>query len=303
MKIKHFLYGGLGLGLAAGLLRISQYIFTIDEQGFFRTGNSASLLNGCLVGLLLIGCLWSFLAKMQKKEQVTAKVLFPRGAADLIFGGLALLSAAFGIYRIYLAATHSPLSFHLSGGLAEAPFSVVEPAVNWLEILVGVLCLLGACGWIVLCYRRETGFALLPILQLGTMIIDYFWATYQYIHVSGYILMTLGLCTVLLYTVSLAKASVGAVCSCGRLTGVSVLVLCAVPACFVEGFFNPTLPNLLLALLGVLFYALAILTLLQLTKPQPMKTTELEAEMPDLSELNQYFSEIPEEEQEDEQKN
>ena len=299
MKTKHFLYGGVCLGIATALLRIVQYTSAIDEQGFYRAGSLSSFLSGCLVGLMLVGCVWSLLAKARQKEQVTAEALLPHGAADLLFWGLALASAAFGIYRIYLAATHGSLDFNLPGSIPQPSYYFGEPTLDWPGALVGGLSLLGAIGWVVLCYRRETGFMLLPILQLGAIIIDYFWATYQFIHVSGYILMTLGLCVLLLCTVSLAKASVGAVCTRGRLAGFSVLAVCTLPACFTDAFFHPTLPNLLLAVLAFLFYALAIFILLQLDKPTPLPQEEAEA--PDLSALNQYFSEIPEEEQNDEE--
>ena len=68
MKTKHFLYGGIGIGLIAGLLRLLQYILVIDQQGFYRVGNLTSLLNGCLIGILFFGCVWSFLSKSHQKE-------------------------------------------------------------------------------------------------------------------------------------------------------------------------------------------------------------------------------------------
>jgi len=297
MKTKLFLCGGLSLGLIAGVLRIVQYFTCIDELGFYQTGGPASFLTGCLVGILLVGCAWSILSSRKLKEQVPANTALPRVPANLIFGGLATLSIAMGIFRIFLATTQTDPDFHLPHAIGDIPSIFSKPAVDWPGMLVSVLCLLGASGWIVLCFRRETGFSILPTLQVGALIIDYFWATYQYIHISAYILMVFSLCAVLLYCASLAKLSVGASCSRGRLTGVSVLLLCLVPASIIESFIHPTLPNLMLLILNLLLFALAVITLLQLSKPQAKLEDETLSDMPDPAVLNRYFSEIPEEEQ------
>ncbi len=282
MKIKSFITGALSFGLAAGVLRTIQYLTVIDSDGFFKKDNLTVLLNGCLIGLLGIGLIWSLLSGLKQKAQAPFADLYPRGLSDLLFFGLAAVAAFEGIYRLYTLLR--------------------TPPINGIELLVSILCLLGALGWVSLSKRSATLLAIFPILHLSASIIDYFWATYQYIHISGYVLMVLGLCTLVLFTTMLMKAASGATCSRGRMVGFSTLAISMIPATFIEPFFNPTLPNIILALQGGLTFFLALLTLIQLSKPAPTPKSAptTEPNQPDLAALNQYFAEIMEEDEDNE---
>ena len=282
MKTKTCLYGALSLGLVAGILRIVQYFTVIDQDGFFIKGALTDFTNGCLVGLLGVGVIFSFICSLKQKEQVPFARLYPRGLADCLFLALAVIAAAEGAYRIFLAAETTPLDV--------------------TALLLCLLCLLSGLGWFFLCKRKETPLAFFPVLHLGIFIISYFWVTYQYIHVSGYIMMILGLCALLLFVTALMKAVTGASCSRGRMIFVSALAISCIPATFAEAAFNPTFVNLLMLANGALIFALAILTLLCLSKPLPEEEpAEEENEGPDLSTMNQFFSELPEEEETEEE--
>lgn len=282
MKTKKCLFGALSLGLVAGILRLVQYFTVIDKDGFFTQGALADFTNGCLVGILAVGVIFSFICSLKQKEQVPFARLYPRGFADLLFLALAVIAATEGAYRLFIAANATP--------------------IDSLSILLGILGLLSGLAWIFLCKRKETPLAFFPVLHLGGFIISYFWVTYQYIHVSGYVMMILGLCALLIFITSLMKAATGASCSRGRLTFVSALAICSIPATFAEAIFNPTFVNLLMLANGALIFALAILTLLCLSKPLPEEAAaEEENEGPDLTTMNQFFSELPEEEETEEE--
>ena len=275
MKIKHGFIGAWSIGLAAALLRAVQYITVIDKEGYYTKGGLSSFLGGMLIGLLAIGVLFCFLAGRKKKVPLTYSELIGGSSVPMVL--LGAVSLADGIYRLIFA-------------------KVLLPRV------VAVLCLLGAIGWIVIGLmgkRAPSILGLLPIIQMGAIIIDYFWNTYKYIQVSEYALTVLALSAACFFVLLIMKALAEADCSKGRLMiGGCLLTILGLPAFPVSLMGGLTASRIFLAAEGVLLLLIAADVLRRLAKP----CAPAPKEGPDLSALNEYINNLPEvEEQENEQ--
>ena len=269
MKIKNCFMGAALIGLAAGIVRILQYIWTVDPRGFYTDGRLSSFLGGALVGLLGIGVIWSLVCGgVQKKGQALFFKTFNTSAPTrILFCILAAISAADGIQRWLTAG-----------------FSILP-----------LLCLASGIAWLTLGLNGEflPMMELLPLLHLGALIVDYFKHTYKYIQVSGYSLALLGLCAAAYFALTLIKVLKGAECSRRRLVGSSCVLL--VFGC--SAFLAPlcaglSLSAFLFAVHGFTYCLLAALTLIWL--PEGKHEVLSQIEVPDPKDLDQYINDIPE---------
>lgn len=282
MKIKSCLAGATIFGIAAGVLRLLQYFFTIDEAGFFKMGILSTLLNVGLIVALGLGTLWIVVCGFGgKKRETEFGALFTKKSHRTYFILLGLLAFADGVHR-FLTLT------------------------DRLNRIVAVLGIIAAILWIILGDRAVKGrtlglFAALPILHLCGMILSYFWQTYKYIHNSEYILLTLGLCAFLLFILALLKPAADGFSTRQRLcatAGLSVIFswgvfLPVMVGQFLKGFRTLTFSELHFFLLALVLLPLAIYILKrlsQLPKEEPVE----EVAAPDLSHLNEFLSNLPE---------
>ncbi len=287
MKTKTCLIGALSIGLAAGITRVMQYIFTIGPKGFYLHTPLADGLNILLTALLALGVIWCLIYGFSgSKDEASFSALFRAKAKIngffLLVGLQSLIGCVIGIHN-YLD-TKSPL-----------------------QLVVAALCLLGGIAWLVIDRKTVKGvpiglIAVLPVLQLGAVIIDYFWQTYKYIHISAFTLALLGLCTCILLVLSLMKAAVGGACTLRRLGASAGLVIVFAFAGFWVPLFgeifveNSMAENSYLFTLGMYLSGLAAQTLFNILR-HPKKQEEQPAE-PDLSHLNEFLSNLPEVEEE-----
>ncbi len=288
MKIKGGFIGALFIGLIAGGVRFAQYCTVIDQDGYYTHTTLAVVLNGILAGVLLLGLLFTMICGIVKNSApVTAVHLGrQRGTLRILFSLLGILSAADALRRL--------LDF-------SAP----------MTMLGGVFCLFGAAGWLYLGLRRAESpagpAALLPLLQMMAMILSYFWETYKFIHVSEYSLTLLSLCAAALFTLALMRLATGSALSQHRLARSAGLLLLMAPTGFwavsvgvVQALLwksstvSTLAERLIMAGFGVLFWLIAVLTLNGL----PVLTSEeLPETGPDISQLNDYIGNLPNEEE------
>ncbi|MBQ7035865.1 MAG: hypothetical protein IJN34_09045 [Clostridia bacterium] len=287
MKTKTCLIGALSIGLAAGVTRILQYIFTIGPKGFYLHTPLADVLSIVLTALLAVGVIWCLIYGFSgSKEEACYSVLFRTKTKFNFFfftvGLQSLVGCVIGI-RNYLD-TKSPL-----------------------QLIVATLCLLGGIAWLIIDRKTVKGarvglIAVLPVVHLGAVIIDYFWQTYKYIHVSAFTLALLGLCTCILLVLAVMKAAVGGACTLRRLGASAGLVLVFAFAGFWVPLFgeifieNSMAENSYLFTLGMYLSGLAAQTLSSIVC-HPQKQEEQPTE-PDLSHLNEFLSNLPEIEEE-----
>ena len=269
MKIKNCFLGSALIGFFAGVVRILQYIFTIDDRGFYTDSRFSSFMGGLLVGLLAAGVVWSIACGLtQKKEQALFFQVFTKSTPTrVLFLILAAVSLADGILR------------WITAGLSITP----------------ILCLAGGIAWFAL---GMSGvflplMELMPLLQLGGLIVDYFKHTYKYIQVTTYSLGLLGLCAIIYFALILIKVLSGAECTRRRLVSGSCILLVFGSSSFLAPLADSfTLSGLIFAVHGFTYCLLAALTLIWLPEgkhvPTPPKDT------PDPNELDQYINEIPE---------
>lgn len=273
MKTKHCFLSAALIGIAAGVVRILQYIWTIDPRGFYLGDRRSDFLAGCLVGLLAVGALFSlFCGIRQKKSPATLYHFGKSTPTRLLFLVLAAVSVSDGIFR-------------LAGGIS----------------IPTVLCFLGGIAWLILALRGTFPpfMELLPLLQLGGLIVDYFRSTYKYIQISEYSLSLLGLCAMAYFALVLIKTLAEAECPRGRLITASCLLLVFGVTSFLAplaGGFEWS--KLLFAVHGFTYCLLAALTLIWLPESKNDQAAPIETPNPDT--MNEYISDLPEV-QEDEQ--
>ncbi|PWM40572.1 MAG: hypothetical protein DBX52_02825 [Clostridiales bacterium] len=280
MKIKPGFISVFLIGLIAGILRVAQYILAIDEEGYYLKGGLPRFLEGFLVGLLLVGLAWA------------------------VFCGIARKSVQVGFSSLGLEALYPRILFALLGLTAAAQgILCLTGSVKPTSVLVGLFCLLGAIGWFLPArLGRATGLtALLPLLHLGAAVIAYFWDTYKYIHISEYALGLLGLCVLLFFALNLMKIVAGGEVPQHRLARAGFYTLLFSFASFLAPAAGMMLhgwkaETLLLCLTGLLYILLAVYTLRRL----PAAVVFPRAEGPDVSEMNDYISDIPEIKENDE---
>lgn len=290
MKTKSCLSGATVLGILAGLTRVTQYILTIGKDGYYLPSILSSILNYTLVGLLVLGAAWIlFCGFGGKKREVSFAPLYNRSPyAALCFWALGLLAFADGALRLLNAEVR-------------------------MDYILAAICLAGGLGWILLERLALRGkcpglLSILPALHLGAWLLDYFWTTHKYIHVSEYALVILTLCALLLFAFAIIKPAGGGASTGQRIcatAGLVIIMTCAGflpmgPAFYLQGmnrdaFFH----NGLIFLTGLFYLILAILTLKRLSKLPPDPVAE-EPASPDLSALESFLSDLPEVEDEEE---
>ena len=290
MKTKSCLSGATVLGILAGLTRVAQYILTIGKDGYYLPGILSTVLNYVLVGLLVLGTVWILICGFGgKKREISFAPLYDRSPyAALCFWALGLLAFADGALRLFKAEGR-------------------------LDYILAAVCLAGGLGWILLERLALRGKSLgllsvLPALHLGAWLLDYFWATHKYIHVSEYALVVLTLCAVLLFAFAILKPAGGGASTGQRIcatAGLTVIMTCAGflpmgPAFYLQGMNKDAFfTNGLFFLTGLFYLILAILTLKRLSKLPPEPVAK-EPATPDLSALDSFLSDLPEVEDEEE---
>lgn len=273
MRIKKGLFGCLFVGLAAGIVRACEYLFTIDQEGYYLNTATASFLNGMLVGLLVAGFIWSLFCGLARKgEELDSKALIG-GASHLqpYFLVVGLVTALDGILRFFEGDT--------------------------LSVLGGLACLLGAVGWIIASKAKKAlgGAALLAPLQIVVIIIVYFWTTYKDIHISGCILETLALCAQALLTLLVMKLLADSTASRARLSRCCFWTLLLFPAAnlaplmqIASGVYSARM--IFNAINGAALMLLSAQILLSLS----WRVTHQQIDSPDPNEMDDYLSQIPE---------
>ena len=274
MKNKIGLFGTVGLGILALVIRIVEYFITLDQEGYYLAVSAASVWSTVRIAVLIVGLLLSLICYAGQKEQTELSVLYSRDwMPRILFGLMGVASGVDGIFRLMDAASS-------------------------LDAVTAVLFLTGAFGWLWMgrSPKRAALWTLLPMLQLAGQIVYYFWTTYKYIHISAYLLGMLGWCAALFFTFSLSKTLVGAACSKERLGAAGGIVLVLLPMAFVVPLFGGlNVPAVFTAAEGLILSVLAGYTLNCLSR-KPKEAAPME--MPDLSMLNEYMDAIPEVEEE-----
>lgn len=208
MRIRRGFWGCLLIGIAAGFIRTFEYLFTIDYQGYYLPTAAASFLNGALVGLLVVGFIWSMIFGVALKETQGEGKKLIGGEAHLrpYFSVIGVVTIAIGIARLFLG--------------------------NRLALISGIACILGGLGWWMAGRAKKQlgAAALLPTLYIVARIVIYFWETYKLIHISGHILETLALCAQALLTLLVMKLLAGADVSRERLTRAALWSILLTPA-------------------------------------------------------------------------
>jgi hypothetical protein len=287
MKSKSCFEGALVFGILAGLARLAQYIFTIGKDGYYLPGLFSAILNYTLVGLLAIGTLWMLICGFGgKKREIDFCALFEKNTtARLCFWGLGLTNLADGAMRLIFAEIKT-------------------------DYLLGGLCILTGILWFLIERLALSGkslglLAILPALHPAGIILEYFWATHKYIHVSEYAMVILSLCAILLFVFAILKPAAGGASTGQRIcatAGLAFILCCAgllplLPAFYLQGMPKETLwSNGVFFTTGLFYLILAGSTLKGLSNlpaPQPK-----EEAAPDLSALNEFISNLPEIEEE-----
>lgn len=284
MRIKKGLWGCLGIGLAAGILRAIEYLFTIDRAGYYLPGPTAEFLSGALVGLLIAGFCWSLFCGIERGgEELGSKELIG-GSSHLqfYFMVVGIVTAIDGVGRIIGG-------IHIAGGTV---------AIDKLSIIAGLACLLGSIGWIAASKARKAlGMAaLLPTIQIVVLIIVYFWTTYKEIHISGYILETLALCAQSLITLLVMKMMADATTSRARLARCCYWMLLLFPCAnlspllrMAKGIFSIQMVCTAINGIALMLLSVQILSSLhwRITHPAPKE----QGKIPD--EMEQFLSQLP----------
>lgn len=269
MKIKNCFIGAAIIGFLAGVVRVLQYNFTIDDRGFYVDGQLSTLMTWLLVGLLAGGVLWSIVCgrSQSKRQALFFQKYCSSGPTRVLFIILGLVSIVDGILRI------------TAEGVA----------------LIPVLCIVGGLAWLSISAFGTflPLMELMPILQLCGLIVDYFKHTYKYIQVSEYALSLLGLCAMTYFALVLLKVLSGAECTRRRFVGASCILL----VCGCSSFLAPltvsfSLNALIFAVHGFAYCLLAALTLIWL--PEGKQPVIIPDETPKPEALDQYINEIPE---------
>lgn len=272
MKIKQGFYGAAAIGIAISVLRILQYILSIDAEGYYKAGGLSSFLSGMLIGLLAVGAIWSILCGFKMKAAVSFRRLIgEKPIVKVCFAALGISGMASGVLKLI-------------------------GAKGTLPILGAVLILAGGICWLLLAIKGSLpGLAvLLPVAGIIAEILLYFWNTYKFIQVSEYALVLLGLCCLCLFTLLLMKALAGADCSKGRLATAACFTLIFGGAAFLAPLAGGITPDAILrGIEGIAFILLAAFALKQLPGADAPATEET-WESPDLSHLNEYISNLPE---------
>lgn len=271
MKIKQGFYGAVAIGGAAGVLRVLQYIFTIDSEGYYQSGPLSDFFSGMLIGILAAGVLWCLYSGWKKKEPLSFESLFTGKLLEKIcFAVLGIAAVIDGIWRLASA-----------GG-------------KGILVIAALLIIAGGAAWILLAVKGTAcpaALGILPVLQLIAMILLYFWETYKFIQVSEYALVTFGLCAACYFVLLIMKVLADADCTKGRLTTAACLVLVLSGAAFIAPLAGGlSLSSVILLIEGICLILLAALVLKQLPHA---KAPEEPQESPDLSQLDEYISNIP----------
>ncbi len=277
MKIKQAMISALGLGGLAGLLRVVQYFAAMDGEGYFLFTPLSKVLQIALVVVLLagFGAAWLFCHGKAETPLIGNEgrwISFPVRQLFLVLGTLALLDAVRG---------------YLSGGVS-------------VELL---FYLLGALGWLVLALGKsaDTFWGLLTLLHSGACVVAYFWTTYRDLHISEYTFGMLGLCVILLMNLQLVRGTAGGTVPRERLARNCCYVLVLGFAAFAAPLFrlltnqNGAGELLIRSLQGLAYMAVALMILKKLPLiPQAVSPEKEKIEAPDLEQLNEFISELPE---------
>ncbi len=286
MKIKKAMIIAPVLGVLAGLLRVLQYHFALDEAGYFLVTPLSKGLQIGLVAVLLIGFGLVWLMCHGKKAAPLAGnegkwISFPVRLTFLVLAATAVLD----LVRIVL-----------KGGAVSA------------ELL---FYLLGAIGWLILALgnSKENFWGALTLLRSGACIVAYFWSTYRYLHISEYTFEMLGLCVILLMNLQLVRGMAGATVPRERLARNCCYLLVLGFTSFIAPLFrliqnqSGAVETVIRSLEGFAYMLIAwlILKRLPLISEAPKAPAGEESEAPDLETLTEYISELPEIEEEDEE--
>ncbi len=263
-------FGGLALGL-----RLLQYIFAIDAGGYFKNTHLAAGLNGGLVGLLLGAIVIALLlARKAPKASPACEAPFGKQKALLI---PALILAVLCLAQLILSAI-----------TRRYPMLLLSPAA--------------ILGWALSLFypkfREQASLtALFPVAYFAAKTIYYFLDTYKFIHISAYILNILWLCSALFFLLSLSRAATGLDCSLRRIAFAAQLAI-VFAASALPGLLIKISPlSLIAAAEALCLIALAFAVLKALPAALP---AEAPASAPDPESFNQFLSELPPLEEEEE---
>ncbi len=287
MKIKRAMIGALGLGGLAGLLRVVQYFVAMDREGYFLLNPLSKVLQGALVGLLLVGFGFVWLVSHGKKEppmngNESKWITYPVRLLFLALAAVAILDMALAL-------------LNKNGFSPQGSFYLV-----------------GALGWALLACGAPRGnlWGLLTLLHSGACVVTYFWNTYRYLHISEYSFGMLGLCVILLMNLQLVRGMAGGTLSKERLVRNCCYLLVLGFTAFVAPLFRLILWQtgagelVVRSLYGIIYMVIALLVLKKLPTAQepeqqdPAGERAETAETPDLELLREYISELPEVEEE-----
>ncbi len=280
MKYKLLMWSAAGVGLLGAGIRIAEYRYTIDGAGAFYldTPLTAPLRNGLTV-VLAVGVLWSILFGMiGRKDPVELSAsmgycLYHR----LLFGLLGLLTLADGAMQLL----------------------AVWPTPTRGAIIMAGVCAVAAVGWFCMLHspKRAGLFAALPAIRLIVQVYAYFWQTHKFIHNSSYILGMVGICTTLLFVISLARIAVGPRITRGNVALTAGCVLTVVPAAVVAPVVRWSINGAVEGAFGLVLLLLAGRLLWDLDRA-PAPPLEVEPEGPSLEPLNAYVESLPDPDEE-----
>lgn len=281
MRFKLARIGAGVFALGALGIRIAEYLYTLDGEGYYTTAPLATTLNWALTAVLAAAVAFLLLCGVG---------LFHRQAEGSAVCG----STAFA--RIVLAL--------MGAAVAVKGVLLLMGASSTINTVTAVAALAAAIGFLGMANspKHTDVLAILPAIWLCLQTVHYFWDTYKYVHISANILGMLGWCAALIFVYSFVKMLTGAVCSKGRMLWSAGIALVFLPC----AFFAPLLVGVTLtkavdAAIALVLMVLAAYLLGRLHLDPPEEPAPLQE--PDLSVLDAFLETVPDPEEEQPQEN
>lgn len=294
MKSKHALITSLVLVPVAALLRILQYIFIIDDKGYFSV---SSLFDTVLS--------WSLYA-VYALTAVMAVILLISGSKTDSGYTRAVNSSAFRVISFVMAA----LILFDCGIRTGRMASSMTPYTDWVAVL-GIPTAIFFISQVIRVKQSVISAisGIFPAIYICSRGVVEFFASFEKSHISESKLELLTVCAIAMFTVSLCVMHVGVKVSEKRIAATALLVSAIVPATSVSRIVAiitnkytgaSDITDIVWAAIQFIFIIISILVLTRLTlvkAPEPENEEESEPS-DDEDPLDIYITDIPEETEE-----
>ena len=283
MRLKLAKWGAVVLGLGAVALRIAEYLYTVDEEGYYKNIPLADPLNRALTGVLL------------------AAVVFLIGCGIGLFKKPAAGAMGYDTPAVRISLSFCGLAAFIHGILTLAS------AAGTLDQLCGIGALLGGIGLVAIALQGTLAlyFGIFPTLWLCLQTVRYFWQTYKYVHISANILGMLGWCAALFFMLTLMKLLAEGYCSKGRALFAAGAAIVFLPVSFLAPLAEaPIAQTYAGAYFALTLGSLAFIMFQNLALDPPEEEEEEATEYEEsLAHLQQLLKDLPETQEEEPQEN